>query len=64
MGALSLVLCAILASTTSVLEQRFHVFSLTSPKNRADFDPQKGCHQTATPEGFSLVLLCCWGFGS
>lgn len=64
MGALSLVLCAALASATCVLGQRFHVFSLSSPKNRADIDPQNEYHQTAKPKVFSLVLLCCWALGS
>lgn len=64
MGALSPVLYAALASTACVLGQRFHVFSLTSPEDRADTDPQNEYHQTATPKVFSLVLHCCWGFNS
>lgn len=65
MVVLSLELCAALASTTCVLGQRFPVFkSLMSPKHMADIDPQNKYHPTATPKVFTLVLLCCWGFGS
>lgn len=56
MGALSPVLYAALASTTCVLGQRFHVFSLTSPKDRADIEPQNEYHQTQSFQ-FSFALL-------
>lgn len=61
MGALSVVPCAVLDSTTCVLCQRCSVFSLSSVNDGADTGPQNIYHQQHHPE---CLVLFCLGFDS
>lgn len=63
-GALCVVLCAVLASTTRVLCQRCSVFSLASVKDGADTGPQNNYHPTASPKAFRSFLWLGFDSGS